>query len=280
MSNFEKSLQRVLAYEGGNVDNPNDPGGRTSRGITQAAADRYADRHSIARFDVWKASDNTIKAIYREDYWNRFYGDEMPEGVALCIFDAAVNSGLGQTAKWVQRSLNIKADGDFGPATKAAILNCGNKYKLINDICDRRLAMLKALPTWKHFGKGWNRRITDVRVTSAALLQNTNSALTAPLTVVEPTPKAPVETKPKPVDPSLPVTASAVGSIGTVAASIAAGFKDQAENVVNQLSPLAATWPRIAQICAIITIISVIAGSYLAFKHKQHQAIVDGSAKD
>lgn len=34
---------------------------------------------------------------------------------------------------------------------------------LINDLCDKRLAFLKGLKTWKMFGKGWTSRVSSVR---------------------------------------------------------------------------------------------------------------------
>jgi len=38
---------------------------------------------------------------------------------------------------------------------------------LVNLYCDKRLAFLKELKTWDVFGKGWERRVEEVR--SAAL---------------------------------------------------------------------------------------------------------------
>ena len=34
-SNWDKALDFTLEFEGGRVDNPRDPGGRTNRGVTQ-----------------------------------------------------------------------------------------------------------------------------------------------------------------------------------------------------------------------------------------------------
>ena len=41
LGDFSKALPRILVYEGGKVDNPRDPGGRTNKGVTQATFNSY-----------------------------------------------------------------------------------------------------------------------------------------------------------------------------------------------------------------------------------------------
>ena len=67
---FEQSLKLVRMDEGGNDDDPQDPGGRTSRGITQREynAWRVSKGHVVA--DVWGASEEEVDAIYHDQYWN------------------------------------------------------------------------------------------------------------------------------------------------------------------------------------------------------------------
>lgn len=277
MGNFAICLKQVLAYEGGNADNPKDPGGRTSRGITQRVYDNYCDKHTIARADVWKASDATIASIYRENYWNRIDGDKLPDGIDLCIFDAAVNSGLGQAAKWVQRSLQLRPDGDFGPATIECVKTCIDQIELIKAICSRRLAMLQALPTWRTFGKGWQARVANVQKHSIALAAAIPHV--APLEPEKPTPKAKVEDLHlPPVDHSAANATVAVGSVGTLLASGATWLKNAAADTISQLQPLAETYPKVASVCAILTIVGVIAGLYITLIHNKYHAVVNGEA--
>ena len=56
MKNFEYCLPFLLAHEGGNDDDINDPGGRTSRGILQTEYDAYRKRHGKPRA-AWEHSE-------------------------------------------------------------------------------------------------------------------------------------------------------------------------------------------------------------------------------
>jgi lysozyme family protein len=75
-----------------------------------------------------------------------------------------VNSGPPQSAKWLQRALGtVKVDGVIGEATLAALEAHRDHDALIADILKRRMEFLKALRTWKSFGRGWTARVTGVR---------------------------------------------------------------------------------------------------------------------
>ena len=42
--NWDKSFDMVLVHEGGYVNDPRDPGGRTNMGVTQRAWESYLNR--------------------------------------------------------------------------------------------------------------------------------------------------------------------------------------------------------------------------------------------
>lgn len=166
-TNFEKSLKRVLVHEGGYSNHPDDPGGPTMKGVIQRVYDGYRNRQGLQTRSVQFISQSEIEDIYRKQYWDAIRGDDLPHGVDFVVFDGAVNSGPSQSAKWLQRTLDIKADGNIGEATVAAAL-AGSRASIINGVCDRRMEFLKALKTWPTFGKGWARRVADVRKTGLA----------------------------------------------------------------------------------------------------------------
>jgi lysozyme family protein len=167
-SSYDDALARVLVHEGGNDDDPRDPGGRTSRGILQNEWDVWRKTHPGLPADVWQAPQKEIEAIYRQKYWDVLRCDELPAGVDYAVFDYGVNSGIGRSARVLQRLIGVDVDGEIGPNTIAAAKRA-KASQLIDGICDERLAFLRGLRTWPTFGKGWGRRVRDVRTAAQAM---------------------------------------------------------------------------------------------------------------
>jgi lysozyme family protein len=82
--------------------------------------------------------------------------------VDYCVFDAAINSGPSRAAKWLQSTVGVDPDGGIGPKTLQAVVAM-NPTELVNAYNDRRLDFLQDLPTWGTFGKGWGRRVAEVK---------------------------------------------------------------------------------------------------------------------
>ena len=106
-SSYDDALARVLVHEGGNDDDPRDPGGRTSRGILQSEWDIWRKTHAGLPGDVWQAPQKEIEAIYRQKYWDALRCDDLPAGVDYAVFDYGVNSGIGRAAKVLQRLIGV-----------------------------------------------------------------------------------------------------------------------------------------------------------------------------
>ena len=159
-----ESIARVLASEGGYVNHPSDPGGPTNFGITIADYRRYVKPDATAA-DVRAMRVEEAKAIYREKYWRAMRCNELPAGVDYCAFDYAVNSGTGRVPKVLQRILAVGVTGRLDDATLAAAKRCEPRA-LIQAICDERLRFLQGLKTWPVFGKGWSRRVGEVRASA------------------------------------------------------------------------------------------------------------------
>jgi lysozyme family protein len=142
--NYNDILNRVLKSEGGYTNDPRDPGGPTNFGITLSDYRAYINRNGNAS-DVRRMNVDQAKAIYKSKYWDKVNGDSLPSGVDYTVMDYGVNSGVGRA----QRVYNQKKTSD--------------SIRTINAINDERLAFLHRLPTWDHFGPGWNSRVASVR---------------------------------------------------------------------------------------------------------------------
>jgi lysozyme family protein len=157
---FAICLPYILKEEGGNSDNPHDPGGRTSKGIIQTEYNAYRQARGEPAQSVFAATDAEVSDIYQQQYWQPWC-PQMPIGVDLCFFDMDVNSGPAEAAKLLQRALNVAADGHIGVITLAA-LKAANPIKLIGSFSDERRAFYKSLKTYKYFGAGWLSRVATI----------------------------------------------------------------------------------------------------------------------
>lgn len=167
-SNFATCLGKVLVHEGGNVDDKRDPGGRTSRGVTQAVYDAFRRGRCQAKKDVFAASDAEVAEIYRTGYWDKLKGDSLPLGVDYAAFDGGVNSGVSRSAMWLQKALGLKQDGVVGTYTIGRATNADAR-KTIVSMCAARMGFLRGLSTFKTFGKGWARRVAEVEAAAVAM---------------------------------------------------------------------------------------------------------------
>lgn len=194
--NFARALSAVLKDEGGYVDNPSDPGGATNMGITRmtlAAWRKVVPYTSLPKSAVKALTPAEAGDIYRANYWNAIKGDQLPDGLDYAVFDFAVNSGPGRAAKVLQSVLGVTADGQIGPETLAAASRA-NVAKVINELCDERMAFLEALPTYGVFGNGWKARVGHVRTLAlqmaGAVQTQPSSPTPAPYAPTKPTNKA------------------------------------------------------------------------------------------
>ena len=161
---YAESLRRVLVHEGGKVDDPDDPGGRTNRGVTQKTYNAWRRSKGKGSLDVFKMTDEECAAIYKERFWDVIRGDELPPGVDYVVFDGAVNSGPSQSVKWLQRALGIKAaDGQLGVLTLDKVQGVNDHDALVERICEQRMKFLQALKHWWKYKNGWTKRVANVK---------------------------------------------------------------------------------------------------------------------
>jgi len=150
----------LMKHEGGFVNHPLDPGGMTNLGVTQRVWEEWVG-HPVSEKEMRALTPAIVAPMYKQKYWDKVCGDELPSGVDLAVFDCCVNSGPGRAAKMLQRVLGVKQDGDIGLVTLDKAMSIDSS-KLVADYNNARLAFLMALPAWDTFGKGWGRRVAEV----------------------------------------------------------------------------------------------------------------------
>lgn len=159
--NFDEALKAVLHHEGGYVHHKDDPGGMTNLGCTKRVWEEWCG-HEVDEKAMRALTPADVAPLYKSKYWDKIKGDDLPAGVDYVVFDAAINSGPGRAAKWLQSCVGVEPDGGIGPKTLAAVAAFDAKT-LVDDYAKRRLSFLMDLPTWPTFGKGWGRRVEEVR---------------------------------------------------------------------------------------------------------------------
>lgn len=166
MKRYQEYMPRILRHEGGFVDHPADPGGATNRGVTigtlrKLGIDKDGDGDSdIVDLKLLTADD--AAAVFKRFYADPVQADLLPRGLDYAMTDFAVNSGPTRAARHLQRIVGVADDGHIGPKTLAAAAT-RDPADLIEALHQSRLRFLRGLKTWATFGKGWQRRVDDVR---------------------------------------------------------------------------------------------------------------------
>lgn len=169
---FKDVLEKTLKYEGGYVNDPNDRGQETYRGISRKAWPNFAgwfivDAHKPLKTNQIiddKILDKRIEEFYKANFWDKNkLGQIKNIEVAEKIFDLAVNTG---NTKFIQKLLNLlkpalalKEDGIIGPKTIEAINNFKPQDALVgglrylqalwyNNIVNKNPSQAKFLTSW------------------------------------------------------------------------------------------------------------------------------------
>jgi len=169
-SNFEECMARLLHHEGGYVDHPDDPGGETNLGVTRAVYEQYAGRQ-VMDGEMEGLTHDDVYPIYKENYWDRVRGDDLPSGVDWAVFDWGVNSGTSRAAKALQRIIGVEQDGGIGPMTLQAVASI-EPADIIDQMHYMREEFYRSLSTFDTFGRGWLRRNDETKEQALELSQS------------------------------------------------------------------------------------------------------------
>jgi lysozyme family protein len=150
--NFDECLKMLLHHEGGYVNHPKDPGGETNLGVTKRVYEKWGGTKDMKDLTV-----EDVAPIYKKEYWDRCKCDDLESGVDWAVFDWAVNSGTGRSAKAIQKICGATQDGAIGPKTLALIGTQNTQY-VVEEFGKIRQDFYESLKTFDTFGKGWTRR--------------------------------------------------------------------------------------------------------------------------
>jgi lysozyme family protein len=169
MADFNQAFQLVLANEGGYVNDPDDPGGETYKGVA---------RKIFSKWDGWMKIDllkrqpgfpgnldkdvelqQDIEDFYRVNFWNKLKGDDIADQkVAESIFDFGVNAGVGTSASLAQLVIETKTDGVIGPESIGK-LNAFNTEHFLAAFTVAKIAryisIVQKRPTSRKYFYGW-----------------------------------------------------------------------------------------------------------------------------
>lgn len=171
MADYSEVLPIILKAEGGDVNDPDDPGRATRKGVTQEAYDAWRVSVKLPKQSVFNMSDAECSDVYKTRYWDVIKGDLLPDQIALVLFDCAVNQGAGYAAKLLQWAVKVPQDGVIGQGTLKAVAAKNDSWLAEDLIWARHNRYLATCRAWRAAKKpnpykyidGWNNRLDALR---------------------------------------------------------------------------------------------------------------------
>lgn len=187
-TSFATAMRLVREFEGGYVDDPDDPGGATFMGVALNRLGRVLGirtKHELKQLTVPEVS-----RYFKAHYWAVSRCGDLPEGIDLFVFDAAINQGNRASGRFLQRSVNrmgprrkLVVDGRIGPATVAEITEVvggtdamsphpERLERLIWWLVAHRCVHYSSLTKVAKYGVGWFRRVGAATCEATKLIHN------------------------------------------------------------------------------------------------------------
>lgn len=171
MADVNKLAPWILKWEGGFVNDHDDSGGATNKGVTiktwkQVGYDKDGDGDIDVKDLKLLTVNDVIKVVLKPHYWDRWKADEIvSQSVANICVDWVWASGKPGITR-VQKLLGVKQDGVVGPKTLAA-LNSRSPLPLFGAIKQERIKFIDEIciknPKNLKFKKGWLNRLNDLK---------------------------------------------------------------------------------------------------------------------
>jgi lysozyme family protein len=169
MGNFNSAYEKVLRNEGGYVNDPDDPGGETYKGVSRKIwsawdgwllVDFYKRRNGFpANLETDNELQEKVKDFYRINYWDKLRATDIEDdAVAASVFDFAVNAGISTSASLAQMVAGAKVDGFIGRETLTKINNAEAEHFLATFTVAkvaRYINIVKKRPVSRKYFYGW-----------------------------------------------------------------------------------------------------------------------------
>ncbi len=158
---FEVIFDRVITHEAGFQNEHSDRGNWTGGQV--GAGELKGTKYGISamtypHLDIENLTLEEAKGIYWEDWFIEYGIVNYSTAMQYQLFDAAINSGMYNANRMMQRALGVKDDGIIGVRTRSAMA-AADPNDLLMCFLAERLVFMSKLTSWRDFGKGWARRI-------------------------------------------------------------------------------------------------------------------------
>lgn len=172
MADYNTAFQLMIAHEGGYVNDPDDPGGETYKGVARKIFSKWSGWTIVdtakrqpgfpASLDKDVDLQEAISDFYRVNFWDKINGDKITnQEIANSIFDFGVNAGTGTSASLAQLVVNVNSDGVIGNDSLTAI-NAFDSDHFLAAFTVAKIAryvnIVKKRPTSQKYFYGWVRR--------------------------------------------------------------------------------------------------------------------------
>ena len=142
---YPNMLKFILAREGGYVNDKDDPGGETNKGITHTTYDSYRRSKGLPTRSVKYITNEELEDIYYNNYYKASGANEIENPrLALYVFDTAILHGVYDAKQMLKKS-----GGDF---EKFEQLRREHYYNVV-----------EKEPVKKKYLKGWLNRVDHLK---------------------------------------------------------------------------------------------------------------------
>lgn len=163
MTFFDTCFDRLILAEGGFSDDPQDPGNWTGGrvGVGRLVGTKYGiAANTYPDLDIRNLSLEKAKEIYYRDWWQKAGADFLPQDMIFQLWQFAVNAGMGNGIRVLQRAAGVTADGVVGPITISAIQKMDKKDLPLRFIAFA-LKHYTSLNKFSNSGRGWTNRTAE-----------------------------------------------------------------------------------------------------------------------